>query len=420
MSTSLSRKSLHREFNDTVEAMANDIKDIAHAVQAASALDLFAVPPRVLALGEPAHGVDAPLRLRNALFRELVERAGYRTVALESDCVAGLLVDDYVTTGAGSLDGVLARGFSHGLGASAANRELVHWMRAFNDGRPASDRVRFAGFDGPLEMACAASPRTALTALHRCLADHVDTGLLPCTAETLDRLLGPDDRWTDPAAMLDPAASFGRSAEARELRLLADDLGALLDTWTPHLVTAVPREVFDRVRLYARTAVGLLRYHYWMADASPSRLARLSGLRDHMMADRLLALAERGPVLVHAHNSHLQRDISSMRMGGMPLEWWSAGSIVSARLGEDYGFLATAFGTLRHQGVHAPPADTLEGALYAHGAGTCLVDAAELAAALGSPGPGRRTSPYFGYAPLDPAQLPRIDGVVFMGDVPEK
>ncbi|MFJ2027150.1 erythromycin esterase family protein [Streptomyces sp. NPDC087897] len=399
--------------------MANDIRDIAHAVEAASVMELFASPPRVLTLGEPTHGVDAPLRLRNTLFRQLVEQEGYRTVAVESDCMAGLLVDAYVTTGAGSLHEALGRGFSHGLGASAANRELVRWMRAFNDGRPASDQVRFAGLDGPLEMACAASPRETLTALHRCLADHVDTDLLPCTAATLDRLLGPDDRWTDPAAMLNPAASCGRSAEARELRLLADDLGALFDAWTPHLVTVLPPEAYDRVRLCARTAIGLLRYHHGMADPSPSRLARLSGLRDQMMADRLLALAERGPVLVHAHNSHLQRDISSMRMGGLPLEWWSAGSLVNARLGEEYGFLATAFGTLRHQGVESPPADTLEGALYAHGAETCLVDASGLAAALGSPGLRRRTSPYFGYAPLDPAQLARIDGVVFMRDVPE-
>ncbi|MCI4042018.1 erythromycin esterase family protein [Streptomyces sp. TRM75563] len=399
--------------------MANDIKDIAHAVEAAAVMELFASPPRMLTLGEPTHGVDAPLRLRNVLFRQLVEREGYRTIAIESDCVAGLLVDDHVTTGAGSLEEVLERGFSHGLGASTANRELVRWMRAFNDGRASSDRLRFAGFDGPLEMAYAASPRQTLTRLHRCLADHVDPDLLPCTAETLDRLIGADDRWTDPAAMLDPSASFGRSAEAGELRLLADDLGALLDAWTPQLIAETSRDAFDRARLYARAASGLLRYHFWMADTSPSRLSRLTGLRDQMMADNLLTLAERGPVLVHAHNSHLQRDMSSMRMGGRRLEWWSAGSIVDARLGEEYGFLATAFGTMRHQGVDVPPPDTLEGALYALPGEAGLLGASELAAALAATGSVRRTSPYFGYAPLDPAHLARIDGVVFMKDVPE-
>ncbi len=419
MSPKVSRKSFHRGFNDTVEAMANDIKDIAHAVDAASVMRLFASPPRMLALGEPTHGVDAPLLLRNALFGQLVEREGYRTVTIESDCVAGLLVDDYVTTGAGTLDEVMERGFGHGLGKSPANRELVRWMRAFNDGRPASDRVRFAGFDGPLEMAYAASPREALTSLHRVLADHVDTGLLPCTAGTLDRLLGADERWTDPAAMLDPSASFGRSAEAGQLRLFADDLGALLDAWTPHLIAVTSRDAFDRALLYARAASGLLRYHFWMADTSSNRLSRLTGLRDQMMAANLLALAERAPVLVHAHNSHLQRDMSSMRMGGRRLEWWSAGAVVNARLGEEYGFLATTFGTMRHQGVDVPPPDTLEGTLYALPEEPCLVNASELTAVPGATGFARRTSPYFGYAPLDPAHLTRIDGVVFMKDIPE-
>lgn len=108
-----------------------------------------------------------------------------------------------------------------------------------------------------------------------------------------------------------------------------------------------------------------------------------------------------------------------MRMGGQRLEWWSAGAIVHSSLGEQYGFLATAFGTMRHQGVDVPPADTVEGALYAIPAETCLVDTSASGAALAATGPVRRTSPYFGYAPLDPAHLARIDGIVFMKDVPE-
>ncbi|MFH9864032.1 erythromycin esterase family protein [Streptomyces sp. NPDC017202] len=397
-----------------------DIKDSVRTVEAASVMRLLPSRPRLLALGEPTHGEDALLDLRNDLFRQLVEQEGYRTIAIESDCLRGPVVDDHVTSGRGTLDEVMEHGFSHGWGASAANRELVRWMRAHNEGRPASEQVRFAGFDGPLEITHAASPRQALTALHAHLAARVDPALLPCTAETLDGLLGADDRWTGPAAMRDPARSVGRSAEARELRLLADDLTALLHERTPHLVGAASREDLDRVRLYARTAVGLLRYHFWMADTSPARMTRMVGLRDLMMADNLLALAERGPVLVHAHNSHLQRQRSTLRMDGRPLEWWSAGALVSARLGEEYAFLPTALGTIRHQGVDTPPPDTVEGHLYALPQDRCVVDAARLAAALGDARPAPRVSPYFGYAPLDPAHLADSDGMVFVKDVPRR
>ena len=179
--------------------MTADITDTARPVDARAVMGLLPGRPRLLALGEPTHGEDALLDLRNELFRQLVEQEGYRTIAIESDCLMGLLVDDYVTSGAGSLDDVMEHGFSHGFGASAANRELVRWMRAHNDGRPASERLRFAGVDGPLEITGAASPRQALTALHAYLAAH--GGRRACSRVLRRRstdLLGADDRWTEP------------------------------------------------------------------------------------------------------------------------------------------------------------------------------------------------------------------------------
>jgi erythromycin esterase-like protein len=398
--------------------MTAAIKDAAHIVDAATVMGLLPARPQLLALGVPTHGEDVLLDLRNDLFRQLVEQEGYRTIAIESDCMMGLVVDDYVTTGTGVLDEVMRRGFSHWFGASAADRELVRWMRAYNNGRSVSERLRFAGFDGPLEITGAASPRQALTALHAYLTTWVDADLLACTAETLDRLLGADDRWTNPGAMMDPSQSVGQTPEAKQLRLLADDLLALLDTQTPHLIAASSREDWDRARMSGRTATGLLRYHFWMADTSPSRMTRLCALRDSMMAANLLAIAERGPALVHAHNGHLQRDKSSMQMGDLPLQWWSAGAIVSAQLGKEYAFLATALGTIRHHGVQTPPPDTIEGLLYALPEDRYVVDAHRLAAILGDVTPAPRVSPWFGYSPLDPAHVASNDGIVFVKDAP--
>jgi erythromycin esterase-like protein len=396
--------------------MTAAVKDAAHIVDAATVMGLFPARPRLLALGEPTHGEDVLLDLRNDLFRQLVEQEGYRTIAIESDCLMGLVVDDYVTSGTGILDDVMERGFSHGFGASAANRELVRWMRAYNDGRSASERLRFAGFDGPLEMTGAASPRPVLTALHGYLAAWVDAGLLPCTAETLDRLLGTDNRWTNPAVMYDPSQSVGQTPEAKQLRLLADDLVAVLNAETPHLIAVSSRDDWDRARLYGRAATGLLRYHFWMADTSQARMARLCALRDSMMAANLLAAAERGLALVYAHNAHLQRDKSTMRMGGLPLQWWSAGAIAGAQLGEGYAFLATALGTIRHHGVDTPPPDTIEGLLYTLPQDRYVVDVRRLAAILGDVTPAPRVSPWFGYAPLDPAHMAGNDGIVFVKD----
>jgi len=299
--------------------MTTALTDAAHAVAASTVMALLPNRPRLLALGEPTHGERTLLNLRNELFRQLVDHEGYRTITVESDCLRGLIVNDYVASGAGTLDETMERGFSHGWGAEAGNRELVRWMREYNHARPRAEQLRFAGFDGPLEIDAAESPRQALTTLHAYLSHWVDPELMACTADTLERLLGADDRWTNPAAMTEPATSVGRAPEARELRLIADDLVALLNAQAPHLIAVTSPDELDQARLYGRTATGLLRYHFAMADSAPSRMTRLCALRDQMMAENLLALAERGPTLVYAHNSHLQRDKSTMQMWQGPV-----------------------------------------------------------------------------------------------------
>ena len=355
--------------------------------------------PLLLGLGEARHFVGELGELRNEIFRHLVEHEGYRSFAIESDCLMGLVVDDYLATGEGSLDDVMTRGFSHGFGAAPANRELVRWMRAYNEEH--EEKLRFFGFDGPLEY-WAASPRQALTGLYALL-----DGPLPCTRETLDALLGPDERWSNEATVMDPTQSIGQSADAQRLRLIADDLMALLDTQAPQL-SAGDRE---RAELYARTAVGLLRYHHWMADTSPARISRLSALRDAMMAANLRAVAEHGPALVFAHNLHLQRNKSHLALGDHRVEMWSAGAITAARLGDRYAFLASAFGTV---GDDAPPPDTLEGALARLPWDHALVDARRLAEAGTTFAP--RVSHDLAYFPVDPARLDVIDGIVFLNE----
>ncbi len=353
--------------------------------------------PLLLGLGEARHFVGELGEVRNEIFRHLVEHEGYRSFAIESDCLMGLVVDDHITTGTGTLDDVMERGISHGFGASPANRELVRWMRAYNEEH--DEKLRFHGFDGPLEY-WAASPRQALTGLHGLL-----DGPLPYSMETLDTLLGPDDRWADEATVMDPSRSIGRSPDAQRLRLITDDLVALLDTQAPRLRARDG----ERAALYGRTATGLLRYHHWMADTSPARMARLSALRDAMMAANLRAVAEQGPALVFGHNLHLQRNKSFVPFGDQQLEWWSAGAITATHLGDRYAFLASAFGTVSD---HAPAPDTVEGLLSSLPWDHSVIDARRLSEAITRPAP--RISHDRAYFPLDPARLDAIDGIVFL------
>ncbi|MBO4206992.1 erythromycin esterase family protein [Micromonospora echinofusca] len=374
------------------------------------------LPPdlRLLGLGEPTHGVEAFPELRNELFRHLVEHEGYRSIAIESDCLAALAADAYVTDGIGTLDEVMAHGFSHGAGAYPANRELLRWMRTHNEQRPPHERLRFYGFDGPLEISGATSPHAALTGLYDYLAAHLD---LPWSRATLDELLGSDGHWTHPAVMLDPNRSVGRTPEARELRLVADDLRVLLTAHAPQLTAATSADDWWRADLYSRTVTGLLRYHAGLADTTPDRISALLGQRGVMMADNLDAIvrreARRGPTLVFAHNSHLQRYESSMPFGGLRVRWWSAGAMIATRLGDRYAFVATTFGA---RGADVPGPDTLEGVLSTVPHARAVVDPQMFAAALDRTLTPRVPADYT-YSGLDPATLDRIDAIVFVKEI---
>lgn len=398
-------------------------------------LESLAARPRLLGLGEPMHGEEEFPRLRNQAFRHLVAREGYRSVAIESDCLAALTVDAYVAGSEGSLNDAMETGFSHGFGQLEANRELVAWMREHNRDRPPADRLRFYGFDAPTEVTGAVSPREALAALHGYLASHLEAALLPCTLETIDRLIGDDERWTNLAAAMDPSQSIGASPEAKELRLLTDDLLSVLTSESPRLVVAAQEEDRWRACLHGRTAAGLLRYHAAMADGTGSRAAQISRLmahRDAMMYTNVRDIAareaRRGPTLLFAQNAHLQKKhrsgwILPPEWGGLEdnkVSWWSAGAIAGARMGDRYAFLASALGSAGEQGLGAPNPDTLEGALYAVVEDRCIFDSKRLAETVRgrSPKLTPRTDVSTNYfAPLDPDRLDGTDGVVFIKDI---
>lgn len=377
----------------------------AHDPQAlAHFLDSLPHKPQLLGLGEPTHGVQDFLHWRNRIFRVLVQEHGFRSIAIESDIVAGLLAESYVLGGSEPLDEVMRTGLSHSFGAYSANRELLGWMRDYNQNRAPDEQLHFYGFDPPMETMWAASPRRFLLELHAFLAQHLTE--LPADTATIEQLCGDEARWTNEAAAMDATQSVGRTPEANALRLIADDLQNLLKRETPRLKG---QSGFWLAELNARTALGLLRYHAILADPTPSRVSQMLGQRDLMMADNLSAIrqreAKRGPTLVFAHNSHLQRPLSRWQ----DWTWWSAGAHLATRLGEQYAFIASTLG--RGAGLPEPAPDTLEGLLSQQAStprlySTKTLDLPETLK--------RRTDTPHSYIPLKPEALAQADGLLFI------
>ena len=361
----------------------------------------------LLGFGEPTHLEPAFAWTRNELFAELAGR-GFRSVALESDRVAALVVDDYVRQGVGTLDESIRAGFSHGFGESAANRQLVAWMREYNENRPAEERVAFHGFDGSMETMNAPSPRRYLEYARDYLGlDH-----------DLAAAAGPDERWHRTEAVMDPAESAGATSEAGVLRVLADDMLTELYARAPELVAKTSHTEWVRAETQLTAGLGLLRYHRQAAQpiGQEARWTRMCATRDALMAQNLLDIRRietgRGATLVCAHNLHLQRNTSRMRMGDMDLEWSSAGAIAGSLLGPRYSVVIGSLGRDDTIGMPEPDAGTYEGFLQGR------VGIREFVAPAGIPLATTRIdhTAAHGYFPLDRETVDEADAILHIHD----
>lgn len=367
--------------------------------------------PRLLGFGEPMHGEDEFLHVRNAIFAALVDQLGFTCITLESCAWNGRLVDAYVRGGDGVEDDIMAAGFTHTFGESLANRMLVRWMREQNRTRPPAEHLRFAGFDIPSEMMWTPSPRPELEVLHTFLQTHVRCDLP--SWDTIDRLLGAEEPWREPDAAMNAASAVGDEPRVHHLRAITDDLCWTLNGEVPRLRREVSRDDLDDALLAGRTAASLLAFHAAMAHDTGDRWERAGSIRDTAMADNLAALADRGPTLVFAHNHHLRTGTLVMAFGPMTLRFQPAGAHVAQRLGSDYHIIGSALGEATHHDIQEPSPDTIEGVLH-HGLppGNHLLSASELTTL--QHGLAARVSPTFRYAPMDDTLIGEIDQLLFV------
>jgi erythromycin esterase-like protein len=370
----------------------------------------------LLGMGEALHGGADILTLRNRLFQRLVEAHGFSAIAIESSFPRAHLVNEYAAgRGAAAYDAVQEAGFSHGFGRHEANRELVEWMRRSNAEPGRGVALRFYGFDSPTEMVSSDSPRRLLYAALDYLAA-LDSAGAQARRERIDALLGQDAAWENPAAMMDPAQSVGRSPAATALRIETEELSAELQMRRPERSQSDADRYAEAVHS-AAAARQLLNYHALLAGTSSRRVAELLGLRDAMMADNLVYVLAReqgrGKVLVFAHNSHLQRGRAEWQLGELLNVWWPAGAHMHALMGARYAVIGSAVGVSEANGIAEPEAGALEAQLMAgpgparfipthEGARLPVAEIAALPVRTGS----RLNSTYF---PLTPRSLTDFD-----------
>jgi erythromycin esterase len=98
----------------------------------------------VVGLGRSTHGAHELSVLTHRVLRFLIERLGFRALAIEDDWTKGIEIDEHLRTGRGDLQVLL-----DGVSAHWRTEELLDvlsWMRSYNEQHPA-DPVRFVGLD---------------------------------------------------------------------------------------------------------------------------------------------------------------------------------------------------------------------------------------------------------------------------------
>ncbi len=289
---------------------------------------------RVVLIGEATHGTSEFYRLRAAISRGLIERAGFQFVAVEADWPDAYRIHDFVTH--------RERGEPHDWEAFARfptwmwrNQEVldfIHWMRDFNLQRALPQRVGFFGLD----------LYSLFTSVDRVLdyLDQVD----PATAAIARMRYGCLTPWES-----DPS-SYGRATVSGRYRSCETDVAKMLSEMLGRRVEQGIRdgeELFN-AQVNARLVANAEQYYrimYYGSDESWNH-------RDTHMFETLQSLLARygseSRGIVWAHNSHLGNAAATqfgkhgqLNLGQLCREAWGD-ALYAIGQGTDHGTVAAA------------------------------------------------------------------------------
>lgn len=292
----------------------------------------------VVGLGEATHGSHEFFTMKQRVFQFLVREKGFRTFALEMGWAAGLRVDEYLQTGAGSAREIVRETLS----GSPWDREefvsLIEWMREHNRRNP-GDPVRFLGDD-------LNSPRIGDAFFER-ITGYVrrhQPESLPRLTQLYTGLRPLDDVF---AYLRKPRAERRQlAAQAQQaLELISDRPGAGGDAheWAVQHARSIAQST-----------------HFLTLDLGDAvEMANYQRFRDEVMAQNVLWWQRRTghKILVSAHNGHVGY-VSNIPAAYPKVQ----GAFLRERLGRDYLPIGFTF----HQGGLLATDGTLGGEWREH------------------------------------------------------
>jgi erythromycin esterase len=249
---------------------------------------------RVVGVGETTHGSSEFFRFRHRLLVFLVREMGFRTLAIETGFATARRLDAFIQGTEQDAAKPLAE---QGLWTwdTEEMRRILDWLRTYNAGAPARDRVTIVGFDVHYNEP---GKREILAYLRR---------VAPGRVAAAEALFKPE------AEKLIETAFFTKDerqratvlAKVAELRAGYNELLGFLTVNELRFTGETSAAEFARALGYARVLAQL-------GDACDQPLKDADGaLRDYYMAENIKRTVDATPptagVVVWAHNGHVSK-----------------------------------------------------------------------------------------------------------------
>lgn len=112
-------------------------------------LDTILAKAQVVGLGEGTHGTREFFRMKDRLFRYLVQKHGHQTIAFEANFGRAVIVNRFIhgqSTGLSAATSA-AKSMYFWTWSTDEVRELLQWMKDYNVGKSADKQLSFYGFD---------------------------------------------------------------------------------------------------------------------------------------------------------------------------------------------------------------------------------------------------------------------------------
>ncbi|MFZ4523057.1 MAG: erythromycin esterase family protein [Bacteroidales bacterium] len=109
-------------------------------------VEKFVKEKEIVGMGEATHGTKEFFNMKAKMFKFLATHCGFRVFAIEATYGGTLKINDYVLYGKGDVLSAM-KGMEFWTWDTEEVKELIEWMKRYNQEKPDGKKLKFYGFD---------------------------------------------------------------------------------------------------------------------------------------------------------------------------------------------------------------------------------------------------------------------------------